>query len=213
MKRSLIIILLLIFNLTLGQEKIDPTESLISEFKSQLEIKKVSEFFVLKHVTYGSSHIFDLDDPNSCSSNRTYFTMYAFWKKGNNNYIKKFDNCGAFNSIKLANSKPNEFYQNNFENLKSEKVKPYQTSPDSIANGLVYKSISSASHQPQRYFWFYKNSQEYTNHFDKYNLTTKKENPNLNFKTNADLSIVKLNAISEEIINEMNDKELFKRLE
>jgi hypothetical protein len=212
MQKSLIIILLLIFNLTFGQEKIDPTESLISEFKSELEKQNVSDFFVLKRITYGTAYIFDLDDPNSCNPNGIYFTMYAFWKNGNESYIKKFDNCGAFNSLKLFDSKPTEFYQKNIENLKSEKVKSYQTSPDSIANGLVYKSISSRTHQPQRYFWFYQKSQEFKNHFDKYDLTTEKENPNLNYKSNNELSIAKLNVICEEIIDETNDEKLFKRL-
>ena len=204
--------MLLIFNLTFGQEKTDPTESLISEFKSELNEQGISDFFVLKQITYGTANIFDLDDPNSCNPNEIYFTMYAFWKSGNNSYVKKFDNCGAFNSLELSDSKPTEFYQRNIENLKSDKVKPYQTSPARIANGSVYKSISSRTHQPQRYFWFYQQSKEFKNHFDKYNLTTEKENPNLNYKSNNELSIVKLNAICEEIINEFNDKELFSRL-
>ena len=52
----------------------------------------------------------------------------------------------------------------------------------------------------------------FKNHFDKYNLTTEKENPNLNYKSNNGLSIVKLNAICKKIIDGMNDEELFKRM-
>ncbi len=213
MQKSLIIILLLFFNLTFGQEKTDPTESLISEFKSELNKKDISDFFVIKRITYGTAYIYDLNNPNSCKSSGIYFEMYAFWKNGKDSYVKKFDNCGGFNSLKLSDSNAIEFYKKNIEKLKSEKVKAYQLKPDSIGkNGLLYKNISSATHQPQRYFWFHQESKEFKNHFDKYNLTTEKENPNLNYKSNNELSIVKLNAICEEIIDEFNNKELFNRL-
>jgi|AACY02.6.fsa_nt_gi hypothetical protein len=213
MQKSLIIIFLLIFNLTFGQEKIDPTESLISEFKSELNKEAISDFFVLKRITYGTAYIYDLKDPNSCNPNGTYFTMYAFWKIGKDSYVKKFDNCGRFNTIKLSDSKPIEYYKKNIEKLKSEKVKSYQLKPDSIGkNGLVYRSTSYKTHQPQRYFWFFNNSTEFTIHFDTYDLTTEKKNPNLNYKTNSKLSIVKLNAICEEFIDEFNDKKMFYRL-
>jgi hypothetical protein len=212
MVKTLIIILILIFNLTFGQEKSDPTESLIAEFKSELGQQGISDFFVLKLITYGADYIFDLNDPNSCNTNGIYFTMYAFWKNGNDSFVKKFDNCGGFNSLKLSNSKPTEFYHMNIEKLKSDKINPYQTSNQGIANELVNKSISTSTHQSHREFWFFQQSKEFKNHFDIYNLTTEKENPNLNYKSNNELSIVKLDAICEKIIDEFNGRELFKRI-
>ena len=211
MQKSITIIFLLIFNLTFGQDKVDPTESLISEFKTELNEKSIANFFVVKRITYGTAYIPDLNDPNFCNPNGIYFTMYAFWKDGKDDYVKKFDNCGGFNSLKLSDSKISEFYLKNSESLKSDEVKSYQIKPDSIANGKIYKSISHRNHQPQRYFWFYINSEEFRNHFDKYDLTTEKDIPNLNYKSNNELSIVKLNAICEEIINDLNNKSLFNR--
>jgi hypothetical protein len=82
MQKFTLIILLLIFNLTFGQEKNDPTESLIAEFKSHMEKKDVSDFFVLKRIIYGTFRIIDLKDPNSCNEKGYYFTMYGFWKSG-----------------------------------------------------------------------------------------------------------------------------------
>ena len=214
MQKSIIIILFLIFNLTFGQEKIDPTLSLISEFKAELNEKNVTDFFVVKRITYGTAYIVDLSDQNSCNPNGIYFTMYAFWKAGKDGYVKKFDNCGGFNSLKLSNSKPIELYKKSIKKLKSEKVKSYQLTPDSIGkNGLVYKNISSVTHQPQRYFWFFTESTEFTNYFDTYDLTTEKDEPNLNYKSNNELKLVKLNAICEEIIDEFNDKNMFNRIE
>ena len=158
MQKSLIILLFL-FNITFGQEKKDPTESILSDLKSELEINNVSDFFVIKQITYGTAYIFNLDDPNSCNTNGIYFTMYAFWRKDKDCYVKKFDNCGVFNSIKLTDLKISEFYEKNLESLKSDEVKSYQLKPDSIVNGKVYKSISSRNHQPQRFFWFFINGQ------------------------------------------------------
>ena len=206
--------MLLICNLTIGQEKVDPTESLISEFKAELNEKNIMDFFVVKRITYGTAQIVDLSDPNSCNPNGIYFTMYAFWKDGKDSFVKKFDNCGGFNSLKLSDSKPIELYKKNYEKLKSEKVKSYQLKPDSLGkDGLIYKSILSRTHQPLRYFWFFIKSMEFTNHFDTYDLTTEKEKPNLNYKSNSKLKLVKLNAICEEIIDELNDKNMFNRLE
>jgi hypothetical protein len=204
MQKSLIIILFLIFNLTFGQEKFDPTENMISDFKVKLNGKGVSDFFVIKRITYGTAYIYDFDDPNSCNPNGIYFTMYAFWKNEEGSFVKKFDNCGGFNSIKLADSKPIDFYQKNIEEIKLSEVKPYQTTSDSIANGLIYRGVKTLNHQPQRYFWFFNKSGVFQNDFDKFKLTTEKEEPNLNYKFNNNLPIVKLNAICEEIINNLN---------
>ncbi|SFU45441.1 hypothetical protein SAMN05216480_10432 [Pustulibacterium marinum] len=214
MQKSLGIILVLIFNLTFGQEKNDRTDSFILEFKTKLNEKGISDFFVVKRITYGSVYIYDLNDSNSCNSNGTYFTMYAFWKNGKDSYVKKYDNCGGFNSLKLSDSKLINLYKKNIEKLKSEKVKYYQSKPDSIGkNGLVYKNILSQNHQPQRYFWFFTKSTEFTNRFNTFNLTTEKDNPNLNYKTNNELKLVKLNAICDEIIDEFNYKNMFNRIE
>ena len=213
MQKSLIIIFLFIINLTFGQEKIDQTDSLISEFKLELSKKGISDFFVVKRITYGGIHIYNLNDPNSCKPNGVLFTMYAFWKNGKDSYVKKFDNCGGFNSLKLPNSKPIERYKKNIEKLKSETVKPYQLTPDSIGkNGLVYRSVSSRTHQPQRYFWFFTKSTEFTSHFDTYDLTTEKDKPNLNYMSNNKLALVKLNTDCEAIINEFNAKNMFNRI-
>ena len=111
MQKSLTIILLLIFNLTIGQKKVDPTESLISELKTELNGKNITDFFVVKQITYGTAYIFDLDDPNSCNPNGIYFTIYAFWKDGKDefffttevdavNYSEKFKKYGYTAEVK-----------------------------------------------------------------------------------------------------------------
>ena len=69
MQKLLIIILILIFNLTFGQEKIDRTDSIITKFKTKLNDNGVSDFLVIKQITHGIEYIPDLNDPNSCYRN------------------------------------------------------------------------------------------------------------------------------------------------
>lgn len=212
MQKFTLLILLLIFNPTFGQDKNDPTESLIEKFKSEMKSENVSDFFMVKHITYGTAQIIDLNDPNNCNEKGYYFWMYGFWKNGNKTWIKKYDNCGGFNSVKLTNSKTIEFYRENLENLKKEEVEIYTVKPDSIVNGKKYSFFSTRTHSPQRYFWFFQDSTEFKKHFDKYNLETEENNKNLNYKSNNSLSIVKLNSICEEIIYGLEEKKMFNRV-
>jgi len=81
--------------------------------------------------------------------------MYGFWKNGNDTWIKKHDNCGGFNSIKLSDSKTMDFYKTNFTKLKNQEVERYKIKPDSIANGKIYSFTSHQTRSPLRYYRFY----------------------------------------------------------
>lgn len=203
----------MIINLTFGQEKNDPTESIITEFKTEMKKDNISDFFIVKHITYGYNfQIYKKGDTTACKSNGYNFNMYGFWKKGNDTWIKKYDNCGAFNSVKLSDSKAMDFYIKFFDEIKVEEVERYTIKKDTIIDGIKHSLHSSKSHSPLRYYWFYKDSTEFDKNFDKYNLTTKAENKNVFYVRNNDLAIVKLNSICEKIIDKLNEEKLFNRL-
>ncbi len=212
MKKLLIFLLILFFNPTFGQEKDDVTESHIAEFKSEMEMENISDFFIVKNITYGGIIIPDSKNPNTCYPKNTYFTLYAFWTKGSESYVKKFDNCGSFMNLKLDDSKPVDFFRQNLSKLKEEEVGYYKIKPDSIVSGNKYSFTSSRSHSSQKFYWFYKDSLEFKKHFDKYNLETEKDNRNLNYESNNNLSIVKLNLICEGIISRLEKKKMFSRI-
>ncbi|AXT63049.1 hypothetical protein D1816_22785 [Aquimarina sp. AD10] len=213
MHKFTLIILLIIFNPTFGQEKDDPTELLITKFRSEMKLENISNFFIVKHITYSSSFlILKKGETTVCKPKAYNFNMYGFWKNGNETWIKKYDNCGGFNSIKLTDSKSLEFYEKNIDNLKKDEVKIYTTKADSIVNGKKYSYVSTRSHSPQRHFWFFKDSTKFQKKFNKYNLKTEKNNKNLNYESNNDLSIAKLNLICEEIIYGLEEKKMFNRL-
>ncbi|MDC8004795.1 hypothetical protein POV27_12090 [Aureisphaera galaxeae] len=213
LKLILFIYTLFLSSLARCQEKKDPTAALISELKVELNQEGVSDFFVVKHITYGSFRIYNTKDPNVCIPDGYYFNLYAFWRMGNTNYIKKMDNCGAFNTIELKEQAPFDFYSRNIVAIKNEEVGRYRLKPDSIANGLRYSFARTQSHSPLRYYWFYRDTLTFEKRFDKFNLTTDSESPNINFESNHNLAIVKLNAICEEIIAELSEKEVFHRLD
>jgi len=154
--QKLIFLLLLFPHLSFAQQRKDPTDSLITVFRAKMEQENISDFFLVKHITYGGFRIFDSDDPNACRIHDRYFTMYAFWKDGRQTWVKKYDNCGGFKAIKLSKSTPIEFY-NKFQ-----------------------VSAMTEIHGPHRYFWFYNNNVEFIQNFSKFQLETSKEDKNLN---------------------------------
>ncbi|NHN25956.1 hypothetical protein FIA58_009745 [Flavobacterium jejuense] len=212
MRKLQLFFILFTTTIVLGQEGKDTTEILLSQFKTAMQKDSVSDFFIIKHITYGSVYIFDPKDPNACNLNSTYFELYAFWSKGKQGFIQKFDNCGAFNTIALENSKPIIFYKDNIEEIKKEEVQSYKTKPDSIANNRIYSSISMQSHTPLRYYWFYQGKITFEKGFDMYNLETTETKKNINYKSNNNLALVKLNVICEDIIDVLEGKKRFNRV-
>jgi len=201
--QKLIFFLLLFPHLSFAQQRKDPTDSLITVFRAKMEQENISDFFLVKHITYGGFRIFDSDDPNACRIHDRYFTMYAFWKDGRQTWVKKYDNCGGFKAIKLSKSTPIEFYKKHLDQLKTENVREYALKIDTISHNKFQVSAMTEIHGPHRYFWFYNNNVEFIQNFSKFQLETSKEDKNLNYEYNHSLAIVQLNTICEEIISNL----------
>ena len=196
------IFFIIISNLTFGQHSEDQTETYINKFREGLIEKKIYDFFVVKHIQYCTSRIININDTDYCDKEGVHYRMYAFWKENGNHWLKVFDNCGGFDPIKLKDEKVLEFYIQNFEQIKLDKVERYKLKADSIVNGKRYSFHSMRSHSPLRFFWFYKNLEKFEKNIDKYNLTTSEKNPNISYEANNNLELVKLNRICEGIIEE-----------
>jgi len=195
---------------TAAEESLDDlTEFYLQTFQKELKKNNVEDFFIVKHVQYGTS-ITSTHDSDYCEHDKQY-RLYAFWKESNAYWLKVFDNCGGFVPIKLKDKSAIEFYFQNYDKLKFEEVESYKTKPDSIANGLIYSFRSSKSHSPLKYYWFYKNSIVIKKSFDEYSLETNKESPNINYEKNHILALVKLNEICNKIIEKYAKRKNLKR--
>lgn len=195
-----------------GQDTIDYSESSIEKLRIELNKKSIDNFFVIQHIQYGTVKISRVNDNDYCDKQQTYYRMYAFWKEKNSYWMKAFDNCGGFVPIEVKQNDLINIYTENFDRIKIEEVQIYKRKPDSLAsNGKIYSFVSSRSHSPLRYFWFYKGDVLLKKHLDTYDLTTDGKSPNINHETNNKLFIVKLNEISEAIIEEYDKKAILVR--
>ena len=202
MQRYIFILSILMSNLSFGQNSKDQTETYINKFRKELTRNHIYDFFVVKHIQYGGIRITNINDKDYCEKDEVHYRMYAFWKENNDYWLKVFDNCGGFFPMKLKDKKALESYIQNFERIKLETVERYKLKVDSVANGKKYSFHSTQSHSPLRFFWFYKNSIDLKKKIDKYNLNTSEINPNINYETNNNLELVKLNKICDVIIDE-----------
>ena len=213
MKKSLILILILISNLAFGQNKKNKTNQFISEIKQEMKKENIHDFFIVKHLSPGAVRILIEGDPNACETDSIYFSLYAFWKKGDKLFIKKFDNCGAFNTVQLSDLKPFEFYKENFDRLKKEQERELTYKYYKLVKGKKHLFIRPAIFDATlRYFWFYKGPVEFRKELCLDYLTEemKKNHPNL-YKHNYKLTIIKLNSICQKVINHVTEQKLFTR--
>ena len=176
----------------------------IAEIQKSMRNKGVTDYFIVEHIQYGLITLVKkgYSKEKVCLPNGTYYSLYVFWSKNESNYIQKLDNCGGFEPIITNNLNPIEFYKKNSRDIINSKVVQYQTG---------YDSYSNLTHQPLRYFWFVKQNENFTTDFDTFDLTTDEDEPNLNYVKNNQQPIVKLNDISENLIDLLNKKKKFIR--
>ncbi len=48
-----------------------------------------------------------------CISKGTYYEMYVFWNEQGIDYLKKFDNCGQFETVELNDTSLSSFTKGN----------------------------------------------------------------------------------------------------
>ncbi|WP_109437020.1 hypothetical protein [Aquimarina sp. AU119] len=203
-------VLIVIFSLLLScktnkisRENVESSTQIVKIQESMLN-ENITDYFIIEHIQYGMIRIAKkkYSKAEVCLPNGTYYSLYAFWNKNELNYIQKFDNCGEFQPIIIKNSSPYEYYQNNSREIIKSEVKQYKTDNE---------SYMTLTHQPLRYFWFVKQNEIFTSNFDKFDLTTTEDEPNLNHESNNEQPIVKLNEKSEKLIILLNEQNKFKR--
>lgn len=173
------LLLLFFANLISGQE----TDSIISQEIKVLKEKKIDSFFILEKYCNGCIKLI-MENEKDCDYGTS--KIYVFWKEKENAFYKKIDKCDS-SKVKIST----EIF-NDFLTIKNETVKPYQTEN----NGYV-----NISHSTFSLFYFNIDEKIVVKKYDHFDLTNNKEEPNINFKHNKSLALVKLDKKCDKIIN------------
>lgn len=166
----------------------------------ELQVKKV-DFIAYKDYSIGSINLIT-PNANSCQNSLSHDSIYLIWKENNKEYIQMFDNYGSFYPQELDDLEVTTFVNNNFEIIKSEKIKYYQTKKN---------TISTISHSRFKELLLSKSSNEIYSNFDVYDLTSESESPNINYEYNNNLKLIHLNNLIELEIKKLDSLKLFKR--
>jgi hypothetical protein len=203
MKKICLLILFLLSNFIFSQKREDDFRNELKNLTNVDQLKKENiDFIAYKEFSVGSYRISKANDPNRCPKCDYNYSTYVFWKKNDINYLQRFDNCGKYFPLKIDNENVLNFDNENFEKIKSEKIKPFQNKN---------KNIVMIDHSTFKEFLISKNGKETYNYFDMYNLETDSKNPNINYIFNRNLKLVKLNYMIENEIKNLENLNLFKR--
>ncbi|GAA4149872.1 hypothetical protein GCM10022217_02310 [Chryseobacterium ginsenosidimutans] len=207
MKRFLIIsILIFLINCRSTKQAVFPEFTVqnpqrIKDYEKELKLftridefrTKNIDFIAYKSYSVGSIRLIE-KDPNSHDNCIPDYPIYLIWSENNKEYIQMFDNCGSFFPLELDNSDITNFVNENFEIIKSEKIKFYQTNKS---------TVSMIDHSTFKQFLISKSDFETYNDFDIYNLSSKSGSLNINAKYNNNLKIVSLNNLIEKKIKNL----------
>lgn len=186
MKKTTIFLFLFIFNLISAQET--EIDSIISYEIKSLEKNKISTFFIIEKSCTGCIKLIRENEPD-CNYGTS--KLFVFWKENDGSYFRKIDKCNS-SKIKISDEIFNDFLLKT-NRIKNENVIPYQTGKNS------YISIS---HSTFSEFYFMIDKKIERKRYDHFNLTNEQEKPNINFKHNNSLALIKLDKVCEQIILE-----------
>ncbi len=181
-------------HLSYSQQEENKIDSLITEFTSELKINGVTDYFQVKRYCIGGIKIVF---SNECDS---FYETFLFWKINNQSFIKKFDTCQNYKPIDITETKILEFYVENIDNLKNEKVKKYTT-----VEKKKNSTIIETNHSCFRIFQFQTENNSFKNKFDLFDLTTDSYDKNLYYDSNNKLKLVELNKMIDELISKIEN--------
>lgn len=201
MKTAITFILFLFLSSCATKKNIESKEKLEYRFQNIYETfdaRKLNYIAVRKYC----NRSFRINESNDkdCSNCYPNYSMYIFWTENNKSYIQKFDDCSEFYILEISKFNTNEFLDNYTVELQTGKVKRYKVDKE---------TFSTVSHSCFKNYIINDGKLKYENSFDIYDLTG--ENENLNYESNNNLKIVKLDKKLNEIISGLEKQDHFKR--
>ncbi len=198
MKKMLFFFALITTSIGFTQNDEAFVDALVAQKMAELEMQQHPEYFLRKDYCDGNIQMFIMPDGKHCASKSTYYTVYVFWKEGEDMMkVQKFDNCGSFIPIPLGISKNIKKALKEKQDLKAEDVKPYKSEK---VDNKAFENMSVQSCQKEYKFVF--DGTVFEKSFKEFDLTNDSKYKNVNADHNKSLLLIKLdNDISEMIKN------------
>ena len=198
MKKMLFFFALITTSIGFAQNDEAFVDALVAQKMAELEMQQHPEYFLRKDYCDGNIQMFIMPDGKHCASKSTYYTVYVFWKEGEDMMkVQKFDNCGSFIPIPLGISKNIKKALKEKQDLKAEDVKPYKSEK---VDNKAFENMSVQSCQKEYKFVF--DGTVFEKSFKEFDLTNDSKYKNVNADHNKSLLLIKLdNDISEMIKN------------
>jgi|GEM_PF-3540825 len=196
-----------------AQNMQDKLDGLVHDFVTALQNKGVTKIGYAKTFCVGSYYIWD-NENDRCEYGSIYYTVYLFWEDGDKAYAKKFDNCGAFNQIELPPTDFFNFYFSHREAIKTEEIKPYQTT-QTEEDGSTRILTSVSIHSCHWNLVIYDGDEQVKKPIDMYDLSEWNEinesSTNINYEYNNGLKTVEWMNLTKEIIRQIVENGSFER--
>ena len=173
----------------------------VEAFSQELKDRGINQLVVYKSYCVGENRIITIKD-KVCTSKGTYYRSFVIWKEGEYDYIRKFDICGSFRSVKLSDSSLSDFYESEWSALLDDEVKPYRSE--------TYSGIPERrkdAYPCMREVEFNSENKLVHKKFDLFSLGNESDGKNLNYDFNQTLKLVELHKRIEKVIA----KSAFKR--
>ncbi|WP_203295619.1 hypothetical protein [Luteirhabdus pelagi] len=193
-------LLLGIFQPSVAQEGNTELKATVETFTQQLKAEGANLIFYVDQFCLGKTEIFKVRNNQNCIVSPTYHSYYVFWQKGNEQYLQRIDKCGRFQKIPLEDNEIFETVSMNMTNLKNETILPYKKQrPD------TGPTSSTETYPCRRNYKFIKENSSFERQFMLYDISSMEDNPNMNYEHNQGLSIVQLENMLDEFIEEIQN--------
>ena len=148
-------------------------------FTNSLLERGISQFFTTKRYCLGKTEVFKMPDESICFSKGTYIESYIIWVEFDRYLIKKIDNCGLFQTVSIEDGEAHNYFFENIEGLKTNKVKPYKIRKQEHAP-LLRTAIKSC----RRSFTIYDGQTVSPMIYNTWDVESSEISANLNFEYN-----------------------------
>ena len=202
MKNTYSMLIMILFScLSLAQNDERKLNDLVDRFSQELYQNGMETFFYNKRYCIGRMVMLREKDGSMCFSSGTYYEVYFFWRNGEKVMMKKIDNCGQYNEVRIEDSRVFDIFIDREEELKNEEVLGY-----TVENPENVPALRSEVHPCRREFKFNYHNNVVMKEYELYDLTNESKYQNIYYEQNKNVSMVHLDSIIDDLIKANQSK-------